>query len=309
MTTLIVEGPDGAGKTTLIKELAPKLSDARVIHHGAYLGEKHIAQHYRESLYRALLRPRRSVILDRAWLAEPIYGRAKRNGLNRIAAWERRSLERLALRAGAVVVLCLPSFSTCERAWKARQMVGLEYLQRREELRQVHDGYRDLSLDVGLPVFIYNYERHRAVDVLAWLEKQPTPPPVKVAPGLGRFAPKEVTLLVGEEMNSRHALDLPFVSASRGGSGPWLANQLETWGVPERDLYWVNAYHAGVSQPLDFLGALKPKSVIALGRVAELRLREAGVKKYTTVPHPQFWKRFHHHEEYPLKEALCTTSP
>lgn len=306
MSVVIVEGPDGAGKTTLIDTLAPALKAMR-FHNGAFLGEKWIGHHYRRQLYRALLRPSRSLVIDRAWFAEPIYGRAMRGGANRVPAWERRGLERLALRTGAVVVRCLPEFDVCRRAWAARVVEGKEYLDKEAKLKAVHAGYA--KLDPGpLPMLTYDYTHNEPRDVLTWIKKQPSPPTVTRAPGLGRFAPRRVVALVGEAMNSHHVLDLPFVSEKRGGSGPWIAQQLEDWGISEGSLYWVNAYFAGQPQQLSFLRLLKPLKVVALGAIADERLRLLRVD-HEVVPHPQYWKRFHFNEPYPLREHLeCITS-
>lgn len=305
MAVIIVEGPDGSGKTTLVEKLRATLG-ARVIHHGPYSRECVIAWHYRRSVYRALL-DEQPVILDRSWISEPIYGAAARDGATRVSVHERRGLERLAHRAGAVVVLCLPSIERCESAWQKRR--GTEYLERSEQLHQVYEGYAELlaahPADQSLPVVRYDYATDSTKDLLFAINKASgSPPSVRRAPGLGRFA-SGVTLLVGEEVGggTTRTLDLPFLDPTRRGCSAWLSDRLHEWRVPESSLYWVNAYHDGAATSLAFVAALEPRRIVALGHVARTRLTEAGLR-FSTVTHPQFWKRFKHHEEYPLRRLL-----
>lgn len=303
MAAIIVEGPDGAGKSTLVGKLA-KMFGARVIHHGPYLGERSIAGHYRRSLFRALLDPR-PIILDRAWQSEPIYGAAARRGAVRVSVHERRALERLAHRCDAVLVVCLPPRDVCERSWRARR--GDEYLSRADQLNAVYTGYEQLAAappwEQSLPVTTYDYTNDSVKDLMYTVTNLGgSSPSVAKVPGLGRFRPGG-TLIVGAEMGAPRRLDLPFIDATRRGCSAWLSDRLHEWAVPESSLYWVNAYFDGAATPFHWLDRLQPRRVVALGNVARLRLIEVNTR-FQTVPHPQFWRRFKRSEEYPLRRHL-----
>lgn len=126
-------------------------------------------------------------------------------------------------------------------------------------------------------------------------------------PGAGAFRPG-VALLVGERpgvaRNGELKHRLPFTTFVRAGCAHWLADGLESVHVPESALYWINAYDAlGIPTRHDFVSDLQPARVVALGNLAE-RWCVAAHLDHSTVPHPQYWKRFHPKEPYPLLSLL-----
>lgn len=144
MSLIIVEGPDGAGKTTLIEKITERMvtrgQKPHVRNHGSYPGEANVFRHYAMDVLDALIPDSAiDVIMDRSWISEPIYGLAMRGGANRIAPYQRKTLEDLAVLAGGVVIVCLPSLDVCREAWRAR--LDTEYVKREEQYRCVYDGY------------------------------------------------------------------------------------------------------------------------------------------------------------------------
>ena len=106
---IILEGPDGGGKTTLAETLRAQLQSngmTHVIKHGPYKGvqSEDLCKIFFRSMSQALTYDDH-VIMDRSWLSEPIYGNVYRKGENRVDMPRRRMLERVALSRGAVVVL------------------------------------------------------------------------------------------------------------------------------------------------------------------------------------------------------------
>lgn len=131
-------------------------------------------------------------------------------------------------------------------------------------------------------------------------------------PGIGRFAPGEVVLLVGDQHGDTAQpynvqRNIAFCSMSGKGCSEWLTEQLIAANISERDLYWINAREpkpgGGRATSWDFLDELMPKAIIALGDMAASWCRASG-RPYEQVQHPQSWKRFHYREEYPLITML-----
>lgn len=158
---IIIEGPDGAGKTTLIEKLSKhfeaKGSAVSVHAHGPYLGSKEITHQYLRSLEMASEGSDTSVvIMDRAWYSEPIYGNRMRGG-SRISAADLAYLEFKAAPLPTLVICCLAPVDDCVTAYKARR--ELEYLPNEELLRAVHQDYHDwFTRFYKLPKLLYNYK-------------------------------------------------------------------------------------------------------------------------------------------------------
>ncbi len=305
---VIFEGPDGSGKSTVARVIGQALR-VSVDHHGPYIGETQIGQRYLDAMAPAIANQRHAV-LDRSWLSEPIYGDVFRAGVCRISTAQRRMLQRCALSRETLVVICLPSFETCRRNYVKRK--ALEYLENEAQLHAVWQRYAELrSSSVGLTILRYDYESTTATQLLEQVRCHAAKRSPNNGPGIGRWAkPRCVTLLVGEQMGKRvfdgriaHA-ETPFVSFSNAGCAAWLTEQLEIAGVSECDLYWINAQQSnGRDTDARFVRELQPRRVIAMGRPAMAWCTKSDLA-HVAVDHPQFWKRFHHHEEYPLIKEL-----
>jgi hypothetical protein len=304
---IILEGPDGAGKSVLAETLRIRLTrDGWAVithHHGPYPNLKDPSLYYLSSMRRRahFKQARYAVILDRSWLSEPIYGEVLRGGLDRVGVASRRMLERVALKCGALVVLCYPPYEACRTNWQARR--AQELVPDAAWLRAIHDLYAPLRFleRTNLMVLRYDYAGERgqldAILEALEIERQRLTP----AAGIGLWSDSS-TLLVGDRVSRHGWQDLPFVSFKKGGCSAWLATRLEAWGVSERRLYWVNAHE----QSPELLGwPQAPKKIVALGQVAARWLERAGLD-YASVPHPQAHKRFHFNEEYESLRQVLT---
>jgi hypothetical protein len=316
----IFEGPDGAGKSHAMHAyrdfLFRKFRDdppPAVIHHGPYPKKEEIATTYFGSMLPAFL-GRRRVLLDRCWLSEPIYGAIYRSGENRVTVSQRRILERLALGCNAVIVLCLPDEKTVIENWSARNAKGKEYLPSAALVTEVYLAYSLLFLDptvpmcltkTELPIVAYDYrgttieELHQKIELARIGANR--------GPGVGAWDRRSV-LLVGDRPNIPHGVasrwKFPFGGMRETGCSGWLARQLEEASIGERSLYWINAYDGnGRAENADFVAALSPRKVVALGLQASTWCAENSLEAMTTY-HPQYWKRFRHGEAYPLLEEI-----
>jgi DNA polymerase III delta prime subunit len=302
MLTLF-EGPDGAGKTTLIAAYARRLQgkygkEPVIRAHGVYPGVVDLAGVYLTDCLAALRGA--TILMDRGWPSEAVYGPRVRRA-NRITVAGRRMLERVALAARGQVILCLPPFETCRENYLARK--HLEYLPDDHALRQVYDDFNQLN--TNLPAASFNYKTEPSKIAYADMIEH-FRAPANPGPGVGRYFPG-VTLLVGEQVSEPTAAAyLPFVSADPAGCTAWLSQRLEEWGIPERALYWVNALdiRGRATQGGPWLHDLKPKRVVAMGVVANQWCLEQGLTDHASIPHPQYWRRFNHNQPYVLRELL-----
>ncbi len=303
MLTLL-EGPDGAGKTTLAEWLVEQYDECGIDHHGPYAGEKSTAHRYFPSVAQAWTT---NIIMDRGWQAEPIYSRnadAERRKLgDRIGVAFRRMLDRCALTAGGVFVVCIPPRDVAWNNWLRRK--GREYIQQEAAFHRIWEGYWGFlngGLRTDLPVIHFDYTKHG----YHWLHEQSDVwrAPANEGPGIGCWTRKSI-LMVGEAPGTQAGgTQLPFVHWGRQGASYWLGEQLERSGVGEDQLYWVNAQdHMGEELKPDFIERMHPKGVIALGKVADQWCDKHGVK-HEVVDHPQYWKRFHSKRDYPLINLL-----
>lgn len=269
---VILEGPDGAGKTTLAEALRQRLQGDRMTHvvkHGPYKGlqSEDLCKIYFRSMSQALTYDDH-VIMDRSWLSEPIYGQAYRNGDNRVDMPRRRMLERVALSRGVVVVHCQPAFEACAKAFSSRP--GQEYLDNLEQLRHVYDLYATLKMDTSLPIVHYDYEFDTVDELLASIERKSI---TNKATGGGCFSKGNFLMLCdkGPRTNVRpSAAVVPFINfLDNDGPSRMLCETLEREEVPEACLYWMNTQtFQGTPTDPSFIKDLEPRRIFALGNNA-----------------------------------------
>jgi hypothetical protein len=299
---IILEGPDCAGKTTLARELSDRYgSEMAVIHQGPFprVTAAQLPRFYVESMMPAI-NNYTGLIMDRSWLSEPIYGSAFRGGTNRISDVARRHLERIAMRHGAVVVLCLPPWEAVATEWKKRKGFDpkAEMLEGLDQLEHVYQGYERLHLDTDLPVVRYNYKMHGSQNgiIRSQLERIGAPLHELRSRMVGDLDAQ--VILVGEKASDHTDADalrqFPFCSFSKQGSSAWLTEQLWKADISEQALLWLNASD-GVHQIKD----LYARPTIALGQAASDALTALGIP-HEMVAHPQYHKRFTPGIEYPL---------
>lgn len=312
---VILEGPDGAGKTTLAQTLRRQL-DAVYIHHGSYatLRGDQIAQLYHQSIEPALT-DSANVVLDRSWLSEPIYGEVFRSGLNRTAPWH-RMLDRCLMSVPHLSVYLTADLDTLWSTVGERPSV--EMAKRREQLERVFLGY-ERSYDAWCGNKLCLPRAGRGVDELADLvlkslinfgplARQTKLHDLGVIGNVCGTAPMKTALLVGDAPSKKSTTNLPFVNHTLGGCSAWFAWYLKQQGVDEQRLTWVNAWQSD-DTPTDLdavYSIMRGAPVFALGQVAARDLRTYNVP-FTEVEHPQFMKRFrydHAHEEWLLGEKI-----
>lgn len=182
MNSLIFEGPDGAGKSTLIRRVMQAVPVTRYVHHGTYRGIENVYRMYLQPMIDASAPPvpktGYALVTDRSWLAEPIYGTVMRGGVNRIEPWHCDVLETIFANSGGVVVLCLPPVETCIENWNARR--ECEYPEEAEQISLLWYAYAAAAakwIARGLRVVTYNYTADASngvgiMDELAMLRRE-----------------------------------------------------------------------------------------------------------------------------------------
>lgn len=301
---IILEGPDGSGKTQLADALRQRLQRERMVHiakHGPYTGVNaaDLCRMYFRTMTPALTYDDH-VIMDRAWISEPIYGDVYRNGANRVDMPRRRMLERLALSRGAVLVLCQPPFENCAQAFASRQKE--EYLDNLEQLKDVYEAYDSLGQGMALPLEHYDYTQDSVDGLLDRIKDRSID---NKAAGGGCFNEGNILLLCdkGPRTNMRaSALIVPFINfLDNDGPSRMLAQTLEREGISENQVYWINTQtHQGVPTNPDFIKQLNPGKVFALGNNAYAWALNSNVEAIKLPP------PLHHIQHYPDQPYAIT---
>jgi len=311
----IFEGPDGAGKSTIARAYAEQ-TGARYVHFGPLLHvTTGLMRMHAEAMLPAVL-GYQDVVFDRSWLSEYPYSTVFRGGRDRMGPVYTRMLERLALRCGGAVVLCLPEQSVAVDNYIRRRDAGGEYLQKVEQLEKVYDIYTTLKASHrqqdpryrnSLPTVVYNYEDYHGESIgitagylVHQLEMMRTWPHDAESTSAGN-ANAPIVLVSGpfsEHGNLDTYHQWPFSDYSKAGSSWWLSYQLCKTNVDEIDLYWRTT-----DRDLSFLQNSRHK-IIALGHMAETALMTQITRPFAKVDHPEHWSRVRSCEPYPLLSLL-----
>lgn len=291
---IILEGPDGAGKTTLYNNIFNKF----YYKHFGLVSDPFIE--YSNSIVDLCFNKKLNVVFDRLYISELIYGKFVRNNI-RLTDGHVRMLERLLLTVNSIIIFIIPSFKTCYSNFITRD----EYLTSKNDLKKIYYEYKKFIYfnKIKLPIFIFNYEIDsyrkllKDINKISFIKNKFS--------GIGVFKENNI-LLVGEKFNNNiffnKSINLPFISSK--GCSLWLAELFYKNNIDETKLYWINCIDKDDNFiSIDFIKLLKPRLIIALGAKASKWCNNNKLK-HIKVYHPQYQKRFRFFKNYNLINLL-----
>lgn len=280
MKHIIIEGPDGAGKTQLARQLCHRHQMA-YHHEGPPPTDGSLLHHYAALLMNAT----RPTVFDRLHVGELVYGPLLR-GESQIKGYELELMNRLVRGLGVATVVCLPPWPVC---WDNNQRKP-ELIPTRRGLEVAYDKWTYI---VTMPETLANLQTYDYTSGDVFVVNQPDRLPDGV---IG--SPHARFLFVGEQPNG-NSLDLPFFGDAP--SSLYLNGRITDAGFQEADIAFTNALDVvGQARDLAFIVSQMPRleTVVTLGRVAlaQFERQQPPFVKLHAMPHPQYWKRFHHGE-------------
>lgn len=311
MPIILLEGADLSGKSTLAQTLKTawlKLGGPHRAVSQLHAGPPDPKTPIRDQYERAFwymgeciappTDPELLVICDRWYLGELVYGPLLR-GNSRLTPLMQRHLEGVLTSLGAlqVVVDVTDELRAKRFAERGDDLVSLEqanraaaaYRRLRPQLLTTYvDGAaQNPARTAGLLLTIARREAAAAAEL--W--------PLHRGGYVGPRRPE--LLLVGDRRNGGD-LPAPFPPYSEAGCSSYLWETLASF--PAVGL--VNAHEPEHDGQLGaIVKALGSPRVVALGRQASGALGREGVP-HGTVPHPQWWKRFRHHDQPEYAQAI-----
>lgn len=148
---IILEGPDGAGKTTLSAEIEAHFEDIETVHCSVPIRPP-LAE-YMEVVFTNLKNLNTPLLADRFHLGEQVYGPIARDG-DQLGEDGRLLIEKALVRVyEPLVVLCLPPLKVCLKNWFSRK--GREYIEVESQMTNVYESYR--TVRTSLPLIHYDY--------------------------------------------------------------------------------------------------------------------------------------------------------
>lgn len=304
---IIVEGPDCAGKSTLVERLRDRI-ERREGHSVTVIKKGPPTQHPLDEYVMPLVdyRPepfeatQRHVICDRYHWGERVYPHLwKRTSQMDDPVWWYTEL--FMRSRGATVVFPTRPAEAHRRCLDER---GDDHGVRSSDLPQLNSLYGRVRAESLLFYTSGDVGDDGALDRIVSHQVSVDQVTCALNPFVTYVGSRYVkTLLVGDVRRQRLALRAdgnghrlgqpsgPGFMPYPATSGHYLLRALLVTNWDLNDVGIVNA--CDVDDVRDVIKTVNPEGVVALGRNAHLRLRDYDVE-HGLVPHPQFWRRFHH---------------
>lgn len=149
---LIIEGPDGSGKTTLAEKLS-KQTGYPIIHRTQPKTEEEKKLMMGE--YLQTIRSGKNMIFDRCWYSEMAYGPVMRDS-SVISYPEMYELEEHLAKYGAIII-----YATGPKAalWQRCQKRGEDYITSRDDFNAICENFdKIMRVPHHIPVVRYEYK-------------------------------------------------------------------------------------------------------------------------------------------------------
>ena len=286
MPGVVVEGPDGSGKTTLIKKIRNEFHWPVV----------HVVQPAAPDIPQMVkLVDCAPVVFDRFHLSEIAYGNVLRDG-SKLDWHDLWALEGLLVARGFVLITCLTDVNAMLVNNRNEEQL-FEAVRNKQPMIDLVSQYRMLSLTTTMVHTRYDFLNDDVNDTLNFVKENTNGgAPVGV---IG--SPHPEVWLVGDERSGDMPADYPLRDIPFYGPGEGdkvLGGTILGKAMNELGLLWGTTALSNSAKPhgvlyewYQELGA--PEKVVALGQVASKRLGEAGIK-HRAVLHPQYVRRFHY---------------
>lgn len=149
---LIIEGPDGSGKSILAQQLS-RQTGYPIIHRSQPKTEEEKKHMMAE--YLLTIKERKNVIFDRCWYSEMAYGPVMRDD-SVISYPEMYALERMLAKNGAMIIYCTGSEPAL---WMRCTKRGEDYITSRDDFKAIYSNYEDImNAPHYVPVVKYEYK-------------------------------------------------------------------------------------------------------------------------------------------------------
>lgn len=152
----IIEGPDGAGKTTLVEQIKKSHMNAKVLHFGAPQTPEEADNYYK--IYAEAINAKcddEVLIFDRSWYSDMVYGPVMRNRQEMTQEHADMLSAMVVARGGGIIIYCTAPIKVL---WARCQRRGETYLQNQAQLQAIAIGYSKVMAENVrfLPVVRYD---------------------------------------------------------------------------------------------------------------------------------------------------------
>jgi hypothetical protein len=293
-SVIILEGPDGSGKTTLANALVKMGFEYR--HEGPSPKKIDLVDYYLKTLNNAI-ESQTDTVLDRFWLGERIYGPIAR-GSDRLGDRGQTLFLRLHNSKQVKQYICLPSLKAARQNYAKKIVEKSDYLGNLDMWGQTFKSYREWLDKYGNDSDLYDYEKNTPDQVYQQAKLYSLSP----LPAGTIGSRKAEYLFIGDRPN-HDFIDIPFFALT--GSSGYLNSALVSAGLDEGSIALSNAYSPESRQHslVDILESLPGlKAVFLMGYRArewwrmQTQLNPVSHLITCQVPHPSYLRRFKGHD-------------
>lgn len=297
---VILEGPDGGGKTTLAREL--EKCGFTYVHTGPPENGYDSFGLLRETLDNLnwALNHTNDVVFDRLWLGERIYGPIAR-GRDLIGDEGQKLIMRIHSSKRILMLLCYPKFAVARTNYEKKIQEKDDYLKSRDRWDKVFLAYHNWAYKYATIGQMYDYTQDTIDDVFGALKYRTLDFPAGM---IG--SPNANFLFIGDTPN-HDTIDVPFFAYS--GSSGYLNKAIELTDIKEHQLALANALGPRGEQRESwrFTGTLPYLTdVFLMGDKAQkwyTHMPESGLRVHH-IPHPSYLKRFKGHNPQVMADLI-----
>jgi len=287
---IVLEGPDGSGKTTLAEKLQALGWEYR--HEGPPPKGANVVEHYLQILNLSLLNSR-NIVHDRLFAGEAVYGPIHRN-YDAIGGWEGLKLfKRLASSRPIFQFLCMPKQKVLDDNFRLNTADFERYGW--DKFHRICDKYWELDHVMNWKIF--DYTKHHVEYVLFHVNQT-----YRYLPNGAIGSPAAKYVFIGDQPN--HAsIDIPFFALN--GSSGYINTAISMVKLAEEDIAFSNAFgpHGDIIHSLEEIIWSFPemKHMFLMGGPAKswfdqligtCKLPKGCRFKTHKIAHPSYMKRF-----------------